>query len=180
MEATERELWVMNFFRNSELHGALLMGRLARTLSDTDLLANATRHCATEARHAAMLSETIASVGGRIDPRIETVQERYSSKEAFRHRSSICSCSPRCSKSGCWARTARYMHRNDVHPSVRETLREIIQEMEQEEEGEHAGWIDEALHSLPREAVEAAEGRWLRRRPGRGQGHRGHGQCPVS
>jgi len=161
MEATERELWVMNFFRNSELHGALLMGRLARTLSDTDLLANATRHCATEARHAAMLSETIASVGGRIDPRIETVQERYSSKGGVPTSLVDLLVLSEVLEKRVLGTYRAYMHRNDVHPSVRETLREIIQEMEQEEEGEHAGWIDEALHSLPREAVEAAEGRWL-------------------
>ncbi len=29
---TERERWLVNFYRNSELHGALLMGRLARTM----------------------------------------------------------------------------------------------------------------------------------------------------
>ena len=56
---TECEQWLMNFSRNSELHGALLMGRLARTLSDTGLLVEMTAHCATEARHAAMLSRTI-------------------------------------------------------------------------------------------------------------------------
>jgi hypothetical protein len=66
MQATDRDLWVLNFYRNSELHGALLMGRLARTLTANSLLVHVTRHCATEARHAAMLSETIAAVGGAI------------------------------------------------------------------------------------------------------------------
>src|SRR5688500_12135152 len=80
LQLSERELWTLNFYRNSELHGALLMGRLARSLDDTSLLAHATRHCATEARHAALLSEAIVSLGGRIDPHIETVQERYSAK----------------------------------------------------------------------------------------------------
>ena len=67
MPATDRELWVLNFFRNSELHGALLMGRLARTLTNTRLLVHVTRHAATEARHAAMLSETIEQLGGTVD-----------------------------------------------------------------------------------------------------------------
>ena len=33
MQVSDRDLWLLNFYRNSELHGALLMGRLARTLS---------------------------------------------------------------------------------------------------------------------------------------------------
>ncbi len=161
MEASERELWVLNFFRNSELHGALLMGRLARTLSDTDLLANATRHCATEARHAAMLSETIASVGGRIDPRIETVQERYSSKGGIPASLVDLLVLSEVLEKRVLGTYRAYVDGSNVHPSVKETLLEIIQEMEKEEEGDHAGWIDQALDSLPREAVEAAEGRWL-------------------
>ena len=38
MPLTDRELWLLNFYRNSELHGALLMGRLARSLSGTAVL----------------------------------------------------------------------------------------------------------------------------------------------
>jgi len=76
MQLTERELWVLNLYRNSELHGALLMGRLARSVSEADLLVNATRHCATEARHAAILSDTIVAVGGSIDPKVPTIQEQ--------------------------------------------------------------------------------------------------------
>ena len=53
MQATDRELWLLNFYRNSELHGALLMGKLARSFTDTELLVNLTKHCATEAHHAA-------------------------------------------------------------------------------------------------------------------------------
>ena len=78
MRPTDREMWLLNFFRNSELHGALLMGRLARSLSGTELLTNITRHCATEAHHAAFLTEVIADLGGEIDPKTGTIQEYYS------------------------------------------------------------------------------------------------------
>ena len=44
MELTERERWLLNFYRNSELHGALLMGRLARTVGDNTLLIETTAH----------------------------------------------------------------------------------------------------------------------------------------
>jgi bacterioferritin (cytochrome b1) len=158
MVATERELWMLNFYRNSELHGALLMGRIARAVADDDVLVHATRHCATEARHAAILTETIMSLGGRIDPQVETIQQHYSAKggvpaalvdllvlsEVLERRVVI---------------TYRaHVARHDVHPDVARTLRAIVRE--EEEHAGDAGWIERALDSRPSEVVEAAERRW--------------------
>jgi bacterioferritin (cytochrome b1) len=159
MQATDRELWVLNFYRNSELHGALLMGRLARTLTANSLLVHVTRHCATEARHAAMLSETIAAVGGSIDPHITTVQEHYSAKggvptslidvlvlsDVLEHRVLT---------------TYRAHLTREVAPPIRQCLTEILHEMEEEEDGEHAGWIEEVLRTHPQESVETANRKW--------------------
>ena len=47
MTASARERWLLAFYRNSELHGALLMGRLARRFEHAALAAHMTRHCAT-------------------------------------------------------------------------------------------------------------------------------------
>jgi bacterioferritin (cytochrome b1) len=160
MNTTDRELWILNFYRNSELHGALLMGRLARTLSDTALLVNVTTHCATEARHAAMLSAAIAELGGQIDPHVTTVQERYSAKggvptalvdllvlsEVLEHR--------------VLDTYRAHADRADAHPVVQRTLRAILHEMEEEHGGEHSGWIEHELERHPREQVEAAERKW--------------------
>ena len=160
MPATDRELWVLNFFRNSELHGALLMGRLARSLSDTALLVHATRHCATEARHAAMLSEVIESMGGRIDPKVATIQERYSTKEGVTTALVDLLVLSEVLETRVLATYRTYLERRDVAPAARETLAAIVSEMEREDTGEHAGWIDEALEAFPGDAVEAAERRW--------------------
>ena len=75
MPVTERELWLLNFYRNSELHGALLMGRLARTLSESSLLLHATKHCATEAHHAALLLEAIVRRRRHAQPEHHPVQD---------------------------------------------------------------------------------------------------------
>jgi bacterioferritin (cytochrome b1) len=160
MPAADRELWVLNFFRNSELHGALLMGRLARSLSDTALLVNTTRHCATEARHAAMLSEVIEAMGGRIDPKIETIQERYSAKEGVTATLVDLLVLSEVLEKRVLATYRAYLERADVDPAARETLTAIVREMENEGTDKHAGWIDEALGGWPRETVAAAERRW--------------------
>ena len=160
MAATDRDRWVLNFYRNSELHGALLMGRLARTLTDTGLLVHVTRHCATEARHAAMLSETLAALGGPIDPHVTTVQEHYSAKggvpaslidllvlsEVLEHR--------------VLTTYRAHVSRAEIAPAVRQCLTEILHEMEAEEEDDHAGWIDKVLDTHPQSEVEAAKRKW--------------------
>jgi hypothetical protein len=160
MPATDRELWALNFFRNSELHGALLMGRLARSLSDTTLLVHATTHCATEARHAAMLSDVIGRIGGAIDPKIETVQQRYSQRGGIPTSLVDLLVLSEVLEKRVLVTYRAYLERDDVHPDVKQTLTAIVQEMEREEEEAHGGWIDVALEAQPHDAVEDAERRW--------------------
>jgi hypothetical protein len=44
--------WKLNWYRQSELDGALLLGRIVRQASDPYLIYQLTKHCADEARHA--------------------------------------------------------------------------------------------------------------------------------
>jgi len=160
MQLTERELWVLNLYRNSELHGALLMGRLARSVSEADLLVNATRHCATEARHAAILSDTIVAVGGSIDPKVPTIQEQYSARGGVPAALVDLLVLSEVLERRVLTRYRAHVNEPNIHPIVRQSLQAILHEMEEEHDGEHAGWIDRALERLPHETVEAAEGKW--------------------
>jgi len=55
--------WRFHWYRQSELEGALLLGRMVRLAGDGHLCQQLTRHCADEARHALLWSETIADLG---------------------------------------------------------------------------------------------------------------------
>ena len=160
MAATDRELWILNFYRNSELHGALLMGRLARTGSDTDVIVQATRHCATEAHHAALLSETIAALGGTIDPRIPTVQEHYSEKGGVPASLVDLLVLSEVLEQRVLATYRAHVAQPEVHPDVRRTLEDILIEMEQEDHGEKGSWIERALDRHAPDLVEAAGRKW--------------------
>ncbi|HET6761423.1 MAG TPA: hypothetical protein VFH13_04945, partial [Gemmatimonadaceae bacterium] len=59
LQITENELWLLSYYRESELAGGLLMGRLARETDDDDLRVRLTEHCAEEAGHAWAWTETI-------------------------------------------------------------------------------------------------------------------------
>ncbi|HJQ12363.1 MAG TPA: phosphopantetheine-binding protein [Gemmatimonadaceae bacterium] len=77
LEISDNELWLLSYYRESELAGALLMGRLARETDDDDLRVRLTEHCAEEARHAWAWTECILKVGGTPKKVSETYQSRY-------------------------------------------------------------------------------------------------------
>lgn len=54
--------WKLNWFRQSELEGALLLGRLVGTVEDRELAARLTKHAAEEAEHSRLWSEAITEL----------------------------------------------------------------------------------------------------------------------
>ena len=160
MPLTDRELWLVNFYRNSELHGALLMGRLARTLSDPVLVVEATGHCATEARHASMLSQAIARSGGTIDPRLATIQELYAAEQGVPAALVDILVLSETLERRVRESYHRHLGEESPHALVAETLGAILAEMEAKQASEHAGWIETALDRSPAQEVAAARTRW--------------------
>jgi len=158
MPTTDREFWLLNFYRNSELHGALLMGKLARSLADSDLVFHLTQHCAIEAHHAALLSQVILALGGRIDPQPGTIQEHYAAAGGVpTNLADLLVLSETLERRVLVSYNA-HLSRRDTHPLVRDVLRAIRQD-ELEHSGE-AGWAEKKLATLPPEQVAAAEAKW--------------------
>jgi hypothetical protein len=62
-EAARNLSWKLNWWRQSELEGALLLGRLVGLVEDADLASRLTRHCAEEAEHSLIWAKTIAELG---------------------------------------------------------------------------------------------------------------------
>lgn len=54
--------WLLNWYRQSELEGALLLGRMVRHADDPAVVSELTRHAADEARHAWLWQRTIAQL----------------------------------------------------------------------------------------------------------------------
>jgi hypothetical protein len=55
--------WKLNWYRQSELEGALLLGKMVRQVSDAHLVRQLTKHCADEARHAWLWERTLIALG---------------------------------------------------------------------------------------------------------------------
>jgi hypothetical protein len=158
MPLTRRELWLLNLYRNSELHGALLMGRLARSVASVDVLVGATRHCATEAHHAALLTEVIAKLGGVIDPSTETIQMHYSRDGGIPKDMVDLLVLSEILEARVLASYREHLQRPDVHPNVRRTLQQIIQD-EEAHSGEH-GWAEQLIAGMLPEQVAATREKW--------------------
>ena len=77
MRISDNELWILSYYRESELAGGLIMGRLARETDDDELRVHLTRHCAEETMHAWLWTQTILEVGGTPRKVSETYQTRY-------------------------------------------------------------------------------------------------------
>ena len=159
MLPTDRAMWLLNFFRNSELHGALLMGRLARSLSGTELLTNITRHCATEAHHAALLTEVIADLGGEVDPKTGTIQEHYSREGGVPKALVDLLVLSEVLENRVLSAYREQLNSADLHPKVRVVLEEILREEEEHGSGENT-WLEQTLRKYSAAEVADSRRRW--------------------
>ncbi len=63
MKIDENLLWILSFYRNSEITGALFFGELARLLRPSSIQTDLTRHFADEAQHARYWTDCIVRLG---------------------------------------------------------------------------------------------------------------------
>jgi acyl carrier protein/bacterioferritin (cytochrome b1) len=158
MEIDENELWILSYYRASELAGALVMGRLAHQTDDDDLRVHLTEHCAEEANHAWLWTQAILEVGGTPRRVAETYQSRYYAEigppttvlevlaltQVFERRV---------------VRHFRdHLRRPETHPAVARTLRRMVAE-----EVGHIGWVKDRLDRFERETGSGAVAEVLRR-----------------
>jgi demethoxyubiquinone hydroxylase (CLK1/Coq7/Cat5 family) len=152
MEITPLELRRLDFYRASELHGGLLLGRLVRRARDPELMLDLTRHAAEEVAHAQLWTETILAVGGRPRPPGDTYQARYA-----RALGPVTSLFEVLALTQVFERRV-YQHFIDharlpeTHSKVRATLLRMV-----EEEKDHLAWVKRWLDR------EEARGRPVRR-----------------
>jgi bacterioferritin (cytochrome b1) len=159
MPPTDREMWLLSFFRNSELHGALLMGRLARSVSGTELLTNITRHCATEAHHAALLTEVIADLGAEIDPKTGTIQEHYSREGGVPKALVDLLVLSEVLENRVLSAYREQLNSAGLHPKVRVVLEEILREEEEHGTGENT-WLEQTLRKYSPAEVADSRRKW--------------------
>lgn len=140
MEISENELWLLSYYRESELAGALLMGRLARETDDDDLRVRLTEHCAEEARHAWAWTETILKVGGTPKHVSETYQSRYHAAVGNPSNLLEVLALTQIFERRVVRHFRAHLSWPGTHPEVKRTLQQLI-----EEEAGHIRWVKDRL-----------------------------------
>jgi bacterioferritin (cytochrome b1) len=148
---TEDELWLLSFYRTSEISGALFFGSLAKLLRPSAIQMDMTRHFADEAQHARYWTDCIAELDASPLKLRESYQDAYleaaglpvnvmeilSITHAFERR-----------VANQYAKHAKVAAA--IHPTVAATVGRIIAD-----ERWHLEWVRQALHDLePKYGVE--------------------------
>jgi acyl carrier protein len=140
LQITENELWLLSYYRESELAGALLMGRLARETDDDDLRVRLTDHCAEEARHAWAWTETILKVGGTPRRVSETYQSRYHAAVGNPSNLLEVLALTQIFERRVVRHFKAHLSWPGTHPEVKRTLQQLI-----DEEVGHIRWVKDRL-----------------------------------
>jgi demethoxyubiquinone hydroxylase (CLK1/Coq7/Cat5 family) len=131
-----RELDVLNFYRASELHGGLILGRVAQRCRDGELAAELLGHAAEEIQHAALWTETMLALGARPRPTSDTYQQRYAAAIGRPHGVLHVLALTHVFERRVYRHFQEHARRPETHPLVRATLRRMI-----EEERGHLSWV---------------------------------------
>jgi len=140
MEITDRELTLLNFYRASELHGGLVLGRLVLHVRDPDLILRLTAHSAEEVLHAQLWTETIVAVGGRPSPTSDTYQARYAASIGAPSSLLEVLALTQVFERGVYRHFMLHLRRPGTHPRVQATLRRMLAD-----ERGHLSWVKEWL-----------------------------------
>lgn len=140
LEISENELWLLSYYRESELAGALLMGRLARETDDDDLRVRLTEHCAEEARHAWAWTECIERVGGTPKKVSETYQSRYHAAVGNPTNLLEVLALTQVFERRVVRHFRAHLSWPGTHPEIKRTLQQLI-----DEEAGHIRWVKDRL-----------------------------------
>jgi acyl carrier protein len=158
VEISENELWILSYYRESELAGSLVMGRLARETDDDDLRVHLTEHCAEEAQHAWLWTETILKVGGTPKRVAETYQTRYYAEIGTPASLLEILALTQVFERRVIRHFRAHLEWPGTHPAVIETLRRMIAD-----EAGHIGWVKGWLDRHAAERGDALVAETLRR-----------------
>ena len=158
MEISENDLWILSYYRESELAGGLIMGRLARETDDDDLRVHLTEHCAEEANHAWLWTQTILQVGGVPKRVAETYQTRYYAEIGMPASLLDVLTLTQVFERRVIRHFRAHLKWPNVHPAVVGTLHRMI-----EDEVGHISWVKDRLDRYAAEKGEAVVADTMRR-----------------
>jgi rubrerythrin len=134
------ELWVLSYYRASELAGALLFGRLARRCSDPELRYFLTEHFSEEARHSWYWTKAIHRLGLEPIQITETYQSFYAQEIGIPTSMVEILLLTKIFEERIYMHFTKHAKQKDLHPIVKTTLKKMLSD----EDG-HLDWVIKKL-----------------------------------
>lgn len=141
-----KELWLLSYYRVSEISGALFFGRLAKSLKSGPIQSDITRHFADESLHAWYWTDCINRLGCQPVKLPHTYQEQYLATAGLPANLMEVLAVTQVFERRVIGGYAVHRRVPNLHPQVRETLSVIMQD-----EKRHICWIRNALHAMEAE-----------------------------
>jgi bacterioferritin (cytochrome b1) len=136
----ENELWVLSYYRTSEISGSLFFGRLARSMRPGPLQRDMTKHYADESQHAWYWTRCIETMGGHAHKMAEAYQDQYFEAAGMPVNYMEVLAITHIFERRVINQYAKHLSVPGSHPAVKETLNTIMKD-----EKWHIQWVRDAL-----------------------------------
>jgi bacterioferritin (cytochrome b1) len=147
MSLSENDLWLLSYYRSSEINAALFFGRVARTVKTGRLQAQVTHHFADEANHARYWNDCINDLDASPIKMRESYQDEYLQTIGMPVNLMEVMAVTQVLEKRVISEYRQHLRRPSVHPRIRETFERIM--------------IDERWHiEYVRDALREMEGRY--------------------
>lgn len=141
--SNENELWLLSFYRVSEISGALFFGRLARSMRPSGIQEDMTKHFADEAMHAWYWTDCIKRLGAQPLKLDVAYQDQYLVAAGMPVNMMEILAITQVFERRVINQYKRHNQAPDLHPVVGETITRIMQD-----ERWHIKWIHDALQAM--------------------------------
>ena len=139
----ENELWLLSFYRTSEISGSLFFGKLARTLRPGPIQVDMTKHFADEAQHAWYWTECIRDLGAKPLKLADAYQDQYASAAGMPANLMEVLAITQVFEKRVIHQYTRHVKSPDLKAPIARTLGKIMQD-----ELWHLSWVKQALESM--------------------------------
>jgi len=140
---TDSELWLLSFYRTSEISGALFFGRLAKSMPPGPIQRDMTKHFSDEAQHAWYWTSCIERLGARPFNLSTAYQDQYMAAAGMPANLMEVLALTQIFERRVINQYAMHQRVPKLRPEVEDTLGKIMQD-----ERWHIEWVDKALKSM--------------------------------
>ena len=141
------ELFILSFYRSSELAGCILFGKLAFITDIDEIRADLTEHCLEEAEHTMVFTRLIRDLGNVPLKVTDTYQTEYGKLAGMPKNMLEILCLTQVLEKRVVAHYSKHMRKPGIHPKIYAALKQMV-----EEETEHVGgWVLQKLDQYAQE-----------------------------